>query len=106
MSEPTQVRKRAIDVTPYEHAVWCSIMDGEPFVNTIVLRRWSEDNKQIVFMLDSHSFLFAAPDEEFDVIEKTDAFYSAEFQAECLRKDAESMHIDAWRKAEAKRGGR
>lgn len=85
-----EVRKRAIDVTPLTHAIWCSIEDGEPFVNHITLRRWSEDGKRIVFMLDSHNFLFAAPDEEIDVIE-TDPLYNAELTREELRRDAERM---------------
>jgi hypothetical protein len=89
--EPAQVRKRAIDVTPYEHAIWCSIGDGEPFANTIVLRKWSDDGTQVVFMLDSHNFLRARPDEEIDVVEKNEPFYNDKFQAECLRRDAETM---------------
>lgn len=89
-AEPSQVRKRAIDVTPLTHAVWCSIEDGEPFANPIVLRRWSDDGKRIVFMLDSHNFLFAAPDEEIDVIE-TEPLYNAELTRKELALDAERM---------------
>ena len=91
MSEPVQVKKRAIDVTPYEHGIWCSVEGGVPFVNTIVLRKWSEDGSQVVFMLDSHNFLFAKPDEEIEVVEASSTFYNAEFQAKRLAEDAKTM---------------
>jgi hypothetical protein len=90
-NEPAQVRKRAIDVTPYEHSIWCSVEGCEPFANAIVLRRWQEDGSQIVFMLDSHNFLFAAPDEEIDVVENGTPFYNADLQTKLLREDAEKM---------------
>ena len=90
-TEPVQVRKRAIDVTPYEHSIWCMFCGGEPFANTIVHRTWSEDGTQVVFMLDSHNFLFAKPDEEIDIVENKTLFYNAEQQARCLRDDAERM---------------
>ncbi len=89
--ETTQVRKRAIDVTPYEHAIWCTVGDSKPYANTIVSRRWSEDGAKIWFMLDSHNFLSAAPDEEIDVVENETGFYNAAFQADRLRRDAETM---------------
>jgi hypothetical protein len=91
MNEPTQVKKRALDVTPYEHSVWCTVAGGKPFANTIVHRRWAGDGIRVVFMLDSHNFMFADPDEEIDVIENEQPFYSVEFQRECLRSDAERM---------------
>lgn len=89
--EPTIIKKRAIDVTPYEHGIWCSIMDSEPFVNTVVIRKWSEDGSQITFMLDSHNFLFANPDEEIDVVVREKPYYDIKFQEDCLRRDAERM---------------
>lgn len=88
--EPRQVRKRAINVTPLVHAIWCQIEDGEPFANPIVLRRWSEDGKRIVFMLDSHNFMFADPDVEIDVIEITPLYHEA-LMCEELKRDAERM---------------
>lgn len=91
--EPPQVRKRALDVTPLEHGIWCSIEGGAPFVNTIVLRRWSEDGARVVFMLDSHNFYFAAPDEEIEVVERVEPLYSGELLADCLRRDAEQMKV-------------
>lgn len=89
--EPTMVKKRAIDVTPYEHGIWCSIGDGEPFVNDIVMRRWSDDGTRITFMLDSHNFLFAEPDEEIAVVVREEPYGSAKFMEDCLRSDAETM---------------
>lgn len=91
MDEPVQVKKRAIDVTPYEHGIWCSIMDGQPFVNTIVLRKWSEDGEKVVFMLDTHNFLMVPPNEEIEVVEKPEPFYNPAAQLDALRKDAERM---------------
>ena len=66
---PVIVQKRAIDVTPYNHAIWCSVGGSEPFANQIVLRQWSENSRQIVVMLDSHNFAFWNPDELVDVVE-------------------------------------
>jgi hypothetical protein len=49
---PTTVKKRALDVTPYHHGIWCTCDDFEgAFVNEIVLRNWSEDGKQVVWKL-------------------------------------------------------
>lgn len=90
VSEPTIVQKRAIDVTPHEHGIWCSIGDGQPFVNTIVLRRWYDDGTKISFMLDSHNFASAEPEELMSVVE-IEYPYSAEHLADCLQKDAEKM---------------
>ena len=90
--EPKQVKKRAIDVTPYQHSIWCVVGSGEPFANPIVLRKWSDKGDKIVFMLDSHNFLFAYPDEEIDVIESVTPFYSdPKFLADCLARDAAQM---------------
>jgi hypothetical protein len=88
--EPVQVRKRAIDVTPYEHAVWCVIANGEPFANDVVCRRWSEDGATISFMLESHNFMSAAPDEEIEVIERV-PYMGPEHMADVLKRDAETM---------------
>lgn len=94
MSELVLVRKRAIDVTPLVHAVWCQIENGEPFANPIVLRRWSEDGTRIVFMLDSHNFMFSDADGEIEVIE-TEPLYNAELTREELKRDAERMKAPA-----------
>lgn len=90
-NEPVIVKKRAIDVTPYEHGIWCSIMDGKPFVNEICIRRWSEDGSKITFMLESHNFLFADPGEEIDVVVIDKPAYSAKFLEDRRRDDTERM---------------
>jgi hypothetical protein len=65
---PKIEKVKAIDVRPHRFALWCSIEDGKPFANEISLRRWTEDGEKIVFMLDSHNFHFAEPDEVMEVI--------------------------------------
>lgn len=90
--EPIQVEKKAIDITPYEHGIWCTIEGSKkPFVNEIVVRKWSEDGTQIIFMLDSHNFIFADPEEQLLVVETTSEFYTPEFLARVLAKDRETM---------------
>ena len=90
MSEPIIVSKRAIDVTPYNHAIWCSVGGGEPFCNSIVNRGWSEDGTKIVAMLDSHNFQFWHPDEMADVVE-TEPIYGKELFDKCMAEDREKM---------------
>lgn len=68
-SEPKQVIKKAIDVTPYYHGIWCTVGGSEPMVNTVVARRWSDDGKSLWFMLDTHNFDRRDPDEEILVVE-------------------------------------
>lgn len=89
-AEPVIVQKRGIDVTPYVHGIWCSIEDGEPFVNHIALRRWSEDGSYISVMLETHNFARFDPDAMVDVVEVKPC-HSGEFLATCLAKDAELM---------------
>ena len=69
MDEPTRVDKRALDVVPHYHGIWCSIAGGEPFVNTIVMRKWSDDGSRITFMLDTHNFYTAPWDTDIEVVE-------------------------------------
>lgn len=64
------VQKRALDVTPHNHALWCSVGgDSEPFANAIDSRQWSQDGARIIFLLDTHNSFSAKPDELIDVIE-------------------------------------
>ena len=63
--------KKALDVLPNYNGIWCSIADGDLFVNTIVSRRWSKDGRKITFMLDTHNFYFSSWDEEIQVVEIT-----------------------------------
>jgi len=69
MKEPKIKQVRALEVVPHFHGIWCSIQDGEPFVNEIAMRKWSDDGKQIWFMLESHNFVSAEPDELMRVVE-------------------------------------
>lgn len=69
MSQPTFVRKRAIDVTPWRHAIWCTVGGGKPFANTIESRSWCENGTRIWFLLGTHNFYSARPDETIEVIE-------------------------------------
>jgi len=62
MADPEVGEVRAIDIVPYEHAIYCTVADSEPFSNPIVHRHWSEDGESIWFMLESHNFLSAKPD--------------------------------------------
>jgi hypothetical protein len=66
---PPTTTIKAIDVKPHYWAQWCTI-EGypEPFANTIVSVKWSEDGQHLWFMLDTHNFLKASPDEELELI--------------------------------------
>lgn len=71
-----EIKMKAIDVVPYLHGILCTF-DGRPEVieNGIVAARWSEDTPgQIIFMLDTHNFLFHMADEEIEVIELKSAW--------------------------------
>jgi hypothetical protein len=87
MTEPKTVRIRATDVRPYRWALWCSVDGGEPFANPIEGRRWSEDGQHIWFMLDTHNFYKAAPDDEIELIPVVPSF-SAELLADIEADDA------------------
>lgn len=86
-SEPVIVKKRAVDVTPHLHGIYCTVGDSKPFVNEIVLRRWSEDGKKIWFMLNTHNFDCARPEEEMDVVEIVPDPDLARLLPEFLEKD-------------------
>ena len=66
-----QERVKVLDVIPYRHGVYCSIEDGKPFVNDIVGRQWSEDGEKVIFMLETHNFLFEPFGGEMDVVSLT-----------------------------------
>jgi hypothetical protein len=78
MSEPIIVKKKAIDVVPYFHGIYCTVGGGEPFVNHICHRRWADDGQRITFMLETHNFDFRHPDEEMEVVELVPSEYNAE----------------------------
>lgn len=69
--EPEQIEVRAINIVPYEHALWCTVGDSKPFANTIARRSWSEDGESIWFMLDTHNFAKYKPTEMVRVVQKT-----------------------------------
>jgi len=87
--EPKIVNVRAIDAVPYKYAVWCSFEDGKPFANTIVLRAATDDGK-IRFMLDTHNFLWAYPNDMLDLVEQ-DPGHTPEFAAKLAADDARRM---------------
>ena len=90
MEEPTIVQKKAIDVTPYYHGIWCSVDGSDPFVNDIMHRRWSDNGKEIVFGLDSHNFYFSEPEDMMDVVEIEPAA-SDDVLARALERDKAKM---------------
>ena len=69
MDDVKVIQKRAIDVTPHNHALWCSIEGEKPFCNTIEWRDWDEDGRDIVFGLDTHNGFSAPPDKMIGVVE-------------------------------------
>ena len=104
MTEPTIVKKRAIDVTPYVHGIWCTVSGSKPFVNEIATRRWTADGAQIQIMLESHNFDCWKPEELVDVVE-IESGMSPEQLAAFLADDAKRMAnrpggdgFEAWRK--------
>lgn len=60
---------RARDVLPYHWGIWCRVGDDpKPFVNTIEGVSWSEDGQHLWFMLGTHNFYKADPDEEVELV--------------------------------------
>ncbi len=86
---PVTVKIKAIDCKPGHWAVWSTVEGGEPFLNPIGPRKWSDDGEHIVFMLDSFHFLEAAPDELLELVPHFPL--SAEIVARAHARDAEVM---------------
>ena len=84
------VMRKAIDVTPYHYTYPCMIEDTYREID-IVLRRWSEDGKSIWFMLDTHNFVNAAPDEQMEVVQIKPNRFPRGFLRHVLERDAERM---------------
>lgn len=80
------IKIKAIDIIPYKHALRCIINDAGPFDNTIIIKRWSSDGSKINFMLDSHNFFSAKPDDLVDFILEIDDEYN-------LGKEAQSEFL-------------
>lgn len=88
------VFKKAIDVTPLTHAVLCTFPSNreEVVLNTIELRRWTDDKKKIVCLLESHNTLFWDPNEIVEVVEIPPQ-YHYELMVQCLERDAIKMGV-------------
>lgn len=84
------VKMKAIDVKPNHWAIWCVHDEGgEPFVNPIGPRKWTDDGERICFMLDSFNFLKAAPDEELEVVPYLEGDEDSRRRSD--ERDAETM---------------
>lgn len=77
-AEPECVQIRAVDVRPYHYGVWCTVGGGELHTNPIVAMKWSEDGTQIVFMLDSHNFMFEDPNTVLELVPLEPSAYAKE----------------------------
>lgn len=89
--EPQFQLVKARDVIPYHWALWCTVGDSKPFANVIVMARWSEDGKRIVFMLDTHNFDQADPDEELELVPCDVSHMSSDFIAQVRSKHARTI---------------
>lgn len=89
--EPTQITMKAIDVVPHKYGLWCSVGNGEPYVNPFCHRKWSEDGESIWFMLESHNFYNAKPDEDMKVVERELSDWELSTWSSLSAKDAEEM---------------
>lgn len=55
-SVPAMQKVRAIDVRPYQWALWCTVAGiPQPFANEIEHRQWIEDGQSIWFGLGTHA---------------------------------------------------
>lgn len=91
IEEPTQIKMKAIDVVPHKYGQWCSIGDGKPFVNPFCHRQWSDDGETIWFMLESHNFYDAKPDDEMLVVEVKLSEWGVKEWDRLMRDDAVEM---------------
>jgi hypothetical protein len=95
--KPPTVKIKAIDAKPHRYALWCSVAgedgkQGAPFANEIGPRSWSDDGQHIWFMLDTHNFFKAKPDEELELIPlPTPKYVTPEMMAERENRDAQKM---------------
>jgi hypothetical protein len=68
MTTPETKKVRAIDVVPYRWGLWCTVGDSKPFVNDIEGVSWSDDGQHIWFMLGTHNFYKAEPNEIVELV--------------------------------------
>lgn len=89
------VKVKATEVKPFHYGIWCSIEDGKPFVNTIVITRWADDGKYIRYMLDTHNFDRAEPDEILELVPiDPDDWYKKEYANWTIGPRPLHAHID------------
>lgn len=65
---PEETEVFASDVRPYEWARWDSIESSEPFSNTIVSVKPSDCGEFLWFMLETHTFFKARPNDVLKLI--------------------------------------
>lgn len=94
MSDPEFRSVRAIDVVPYHWGIWCTVQgDPNPFVNHIVGATWSDDGKHIWWMLESHNFQKAEPDEMVELVPIEPSEF---FRQSGMKATAERWRWYAW----------
>ena len=87
MKTPEMKSERAIDARPYQWAVWCRVGGApKPFANVIESRSWSEDGRHIWFLLGTHNFMKARPDEELELVPTPHHEHDRDDTAEFLAK--------------------
>ena len=90
--EPKRVKIKAIDIIPYHYGLYCSIENGEPFVNDFVHRMWSESKRDtIIFMLDTHNFVQYRSHELVEVVPLDTSRNSESFLKNIIKSDREKM---------------
>ena len=103
---PELKRVLARDVLPYHWGVWCTVGGRpEPFSNTIEHVSWSEDGQHLWFMLGTHNFCKAAPDQEIELVPhelaewhdleaRWKAILGLEAAVDTLRKSVEGLRAE------------
>lgn len=88
-----EVSLPAIEVIPYHYSLRCIFTGNKERVVSveIVGRHWSEDGEKIWFMLDSHNFYSAAPEEAMRVVPYRPSYHRPEDRERIVREDAEKM---------------
>lgn len=81
---------RVIDIVPYRYGILCSIGDGEPFINDIVDRQWSDDGELLILGLESHNAICHSPNEILSVI-KLDVDESAGWFQDTIKRDKQRI---------------
>lgn len=90
MVSPVMERIKAIDVKDYHWALWCTVGGGPPHENPIVAARWTDDGR-LSFMLDSHNFFSADPDEELELVRQDVSKLPASILADVEKRHRELL---------------